>query len=296
MICPVCESSNTVFAGDIFRFDQPFSIRKCQDCKSSYQYPAPKNSDLFYTDDYYSGKAVFSYIDERKIDKYARYVWNARIRNLQKFQKGGIFLDVGCSFGGLTRSASKYYLSYGIDISRYAVNQGNEFSKQTSQNKNFKGLFCGDLLNFPIAEIKNSSVAVVTMIEVAEHLENPVEHFKKAWELLMPGGVFLIQTANMTARQAARAGLNYHYYLPGHLTYFSEQGIEALLKKIGFTSVIKYFPVEFGLLPKLLKMRGNFTSWRDYFRWINVIYYHLSSFLRYKGEPLTSSMVVYAIK
>jgi SAM-dependent methyltransferase len=302
MTCPVCESTNTFFYGEISRFEKPFSIRKCGDCDSSYQYPPPKNSDAFYTGDYYSGGADYSYVDERKIDKYARYVWDARIRKLQKFHKDGIFLDVGCSFGGLTRSASKYYRAYGIDISDYAVKQGNKFSKQIahithiSNNENFRGLFQGDLINFSISEIKNSSVAVISMIEVAEHLENPAEHFKKAWQLLMPGGIFLIQTANMTAYQAESAGLDYHYYLPGHITYFSERGLETLLKKTGFTSVIKYFPVEFGLMPKLQKMRGGFTSWRDYFRWFKVARYHVVSFFRYKNMPLTSSMVVYAIK
>jgi len=80
------------------------------------------------------------------------------------------------------------------------------------------------------------------------------------------------------------------------MTYFSEQGLLSLLQKTGFTRFIEYFPVEFGLLPKLLKMRGSFTSLSDYKRWISTTYYHISSFFRYKKNPLTSSWVIYAIK
>lgn len=307
IICPVCQSTSTYEVGEVTRFEPPFFIRRCAECQSSYQYPAPKNSDAFYSDEYYSGRAGYSYIDERKIDKYARYVWDARIRHLRKFQTDGIFIDVGCSFGGLTRSAAEYFQAYGIDISAYAVEEGNQFSKQIFESeknetvretirKNFCGLFQGNLLKFPVAEIHDSSVAVISMIEVAEHLENPAEHFQKAFELLKPGGVFIVQTANMTAFQAESAGLGYHYYLPGHLTYFSQEGLETLLRKIGFSRVIQYIPVEFGLLPKLLKMRGGFTSWRDHFRWFKTAWYHYSSYLRYKNAPLTSSLVVYAIK
>lgn len=296
MRCPVCNSESTYHFGDITRFENPFSIRKCADCESAYQFPPPKASHEFYDDKYYSGAANFSYLDERKIDQFAKFVWDARISRLHKFHRDGIFLDVGCSFGGLVRSASKYYQAYGIDISAYAVKQGVEFSRQIGCNENFCGLFQGDLPNFPISKIEKNSVAIISMIEVAEHLENPAEHFQKAWELLKPGGILLIQTANMTAHQAQKAGLNYHYYLPGHLTYFSEEGLLLLLKKIGFSGFIEYFPVEFGLLPKLQKMRGNFKTLRDYTRLLKTTYYHISSFFRYKNKPLTSSWVVYAFK
>ena len=296
MICPVCESSNTFFYGKVTRFEKPFSIRKCSDCHSAYQYPAPKDNKLFYIDDYYSGQADYSYIDERKNNEYAKYVWDARIKKLLKYHTDGIFIDVGCAFGGLTRCASTFFEAYGLDISSYAITQGNELSRQISTGTNFKGLYEGNLINFPIPGIRYASVAVISMIEVAEHLENPAEYFSKAWELLKPGGILLIQTANITAYQAEKAGLNYHYYLPGHLTYFSEKGLETLLKKTGFSSIIKFFPVEFGLLPKLKKMRGNFISRLDYFQWFKTAYYHISSFFRYKNQPLTSSMVVYAIK
>jgi len=303
MICPVCESTSTFEVGEVSRFQPPFFIRRCAECASSYQYPLPKNSDAFYTGDYYSGKAGFSYLDERQNDRYARHVWNARIRHLRKFQKEGIFIDVGCSFGGLARSAAKYFQAYGVDISAYAVKQGNEFSAQIFEKepdktieKNFRGLYHGDLVNFPIDEIRESSVAAISMIEVAEHLENPAGHFQKAFELLKPGGIFIVQTANMTAWQALKGGLDYHYYLPGHLTYFSEEGLGTLLRKTGFRKVVKYIPVEFGLLPKLLKMRGSFNGCGDYLRWGKTAWYHYISYLRYKNNPLTSSLVVYAIK
>jgi len=296
MICPVCNSGNTFFWGEVTRFKTPFSIRRCSNCKSAYQFPTPINPHVFYDKDYYSGQANFSYLDERKIEKYSKFVWDARIKNLKKFHKEGIFIDVGCAFGGFTRSASSTYQAYGIDISAYAVEQGNAFSLENNPSENFCGLYHGDLLDFPVKEIKKGTVSIISMIEVVEHLENPVSHLKEAYKLLKPGGILLLQTANITAYQAEKAGLNYHYYLPGHLTYFSEEGLEILINDLGFSYLRKFFPVEFGLLPKLKKMCGSFSHTSDYFRWIKTSAYHCLSFFRYKGQPLTSSLVIYAIK
>ncbi|HOU86000.1 MAG TPA: class I SAM-dependent methyltransferase, partial [Spirochaetota bacterium] len=50
------------------------------------------------------------------------------------------------------------------------------------------------------------------------------------------------------------------------------------------------------LYAKLLKSRGNFIKISDYRKWINISLYHLKGYLRRKGKPLTSSMVIYAFK
>ncbi|MDH4200340.1 MAG: class I SAM-dependent methyltransferase [Spirochaetia bacterium] len=296
MICPVCNSDDTFRSGVIERFEKPLYIRQCKACRSFYQYPLPPDYENFYSDDYYSGKANYSYVDERKKNSYSKYVWDARINKLKKFQPSGIFLDVGCSFGGLVRSASRYYKSYGMDISEYAVEQGNIFSNQLGCNENFMGLHHGTLLDFSMNDIRESTVSIISMIEVVEHLANPGDHVAMAWKLLKPGGIFLVQTANMTANQAVKSGLDYHYFLPGHLTYFSQAGLLKLLLKTGFRNIIEFFPVEFSLLPKLRKIQGDFKTWQDYLKWIKVSYYHLHSSYHFGHNPSTSSYVVYAIK
>jgi SAM-dependent methyltransferase len=296
MNCPVCLGSEISLEGIVDRFNPPLNIQKCQSCLSLFQYPVPPDHLKFYNEDYYSGKSAFSYIDERKANVFNKYVWDARIKNILKFQHNGVFIDIGCSFGGLVRSASPYFQSYGVDISAYSIKLGNEFSLQTTTSPGFKGLFQGSLLEIPPVISNLSSVSVITLIEVIEHLENPREHIQKAFELLKPGGLLVIQTANMTAYQAVSRRLDYHYYLPGHLTYFSREGMLQMLHGIGFSNFREYFPVDFGLIPKLKKLSGSVNKPRDLAKYWKTTWYHLKSFLNKDNRPLTSSYVIYAFK
>lgn len=296
MKCPVCGSSKGSEYGVRKDFKAVLYWKRCSSCESIYQDPLPRNYKEFYTKDYYSGKADYAYLDERKTAEYSNYVWQDRLKVIRRYQEKGIFLDVGCSFGGFVRAASSVYESYGIDVSGYAVKKGNTYARKAGVKENFKGLAQGSLTDFPLKNLKKSSVSIISLIEVAEHLFNPPVHFKKAYQLLMPGGVLIIQTANITAWQAEREGIGYHYFLPGHLTCFSRKGLLGALKEAGFSRVDEYFPVEFGLLAKLKKMKGDFQSPLDYFRWIRTSWYHFLSFFAFKKQSLTSSYVVYAVK
>ena len=100
----------------------------------------------------------------------------------------------------------------------------------------------------------------------------------------------------MDGWQAQKAKERYHYFLPGHLSYFSAQNLSHTLYTIGFSKVKIYYPVDFGLLPKLRKSRGDFSTLKDYVKWFTIALYHLKSKIKWKGQPLTSSMVVYAFK
>ncbi len=114
--------------------------------------------------------------------------------------------------------------------------------------------------------------------------------------MLESGGVAVIQTADMEAWQSLNAGEKYHYYLPGHLSYFSEKNLTGLLLRTGFRKVKVFRPVDFPLYSKLLKSRGSFKKITDYRKWIQISLYHFMGHFKRKGKPLTSSMVIYAFK
>lgn len=295
MKCNVCGSPNIEFYGTIKRFDPSFDIYRCRDCDSLMQDASNIEPEKFYGKDYYEGSQEYSYIDERKVLKYHNYVWDARLRKIIKHSPpSGKFLDVGCSFGGFVQSAMKYYSAYGLDISRYAIQSGNHRMKEKSKGE---PLFYGSLDYLPENEVfKKNTFSVITMIEVAEHLANPKMHFQNAYHLLKDGGILLIQTANFHGWQAINAGLDYHYFLPGHLTYYNASSLKQLLMKVGFSKFLEFIPVEFGVLAKLAKSRGSFKNIKDYFKWVSIVQYHYLSKIKWKGIPLTSSYVLFAFK
>jgi 2-polyprenyl-3-methyl-5-hydroxy-6-metoxy-1,4-benzoquinol methylase len=281
--CPLCQEDNWSFLyfSTHNKFNLPIYV--CNTCSLQTIHPKDNiNLEEIYSESYYNGKSEYNYKDERKTEYYDAFVWDARIHNIKKYSKTGNFLDVGSSFGGfLSRAKLAGFDVFGVEVSKYS----SEYAKS-------KGIetFCGSYLD---NKYPDNYFDVITLIEVIEHLEKPREVFQKLFKQLRTGGLLVIQTANFEGKQAIREGSNYHYYLPGHLYYYSKSILEKILIKEGFSRSIMYYGVDFPLSSKLLKSRGSFKSLGDYKKWWNISKYHLQSkFI--KGS--TSSMVLYGIK
>lgn len=277
----------------------------------------PKASDAYYDEGYYTGTAAFNYQDERKQEYYHNFVHRARLRHIRRFLRArnsvapshtvaGLasasqrpkFLDVGCAFGALVRAAAKDFDAAGLDVSDYAVREGNKVSAAMHSGAR---LYRGDLTHLPKDKSAQrfftpGTISAITLIEVAEHLQAPRPAFAEAYRLLQPGGVLVIQTANFEGWQAVEGGSGYHYYLPGHLVYYTATGLRQMLAEIGFTEFKEFLPVDFSLWAKWRKAWGNVRKFSDLKRFWNMSLYHLKSKLRRNGRPVTSSYVLYAKK
>lgn len=215
--CPCCQKNDWKFLYRSAFKNYNIPIYLCSVCGLQTQYPRPKPSEL-YTEEYYSGNADFSYRDERQTEEFDRYVWKARIKNIQKFKPKGEFLDIGCSFGGFLNCAKEAGFEVtGVEISRY--------SAEVAKSRGFK-VHQGEFLD---ADLPENFFDVITLVEVIEHLSEPDRVFQKLRRILKPGGLLLLQTANFEGLQAIDAGSSYHYYLPGHFYYYSESNLKKIL-------------------------------------------------------------------
>jgi len=239
--------------------------------------------EQFYGREYYEGNAEYSYFDERGSEPYSRYVWNARLKTIQKYVPSGKLLDIGCAFGGFLSAASRCFEPHGIELSPYSA----EHARKRLQAP----VHCGTIHDHPF---EPGSFDVITMVEVIEHVKDPLALIQECRNLLRDGGLLLVQTANMDGLQAKRAGKDYAYYIPGHLSYFSKSNLTGVLLDNGFSGVRAFQPVDFGLMPKLKKSRMNFQSNLDYLRWFRTGWYHYRSKIHLGDFALTSSMVLYA--
>lgn len=238
-----------------------------------------------YGKDYYTGTADYSYYDERDAQHYSEYVWNKRIEVLHHHVAGGNLLDIGSSFGGFLRSASRYYTPHGIEVSSYA----GGYSKSVIGSV----IHIGTLKDHPF---DRNFFSAITMIEVLEHLPDPVFALAECHRLLRENGVLLIQTANLAGLQAKIQGDRYAYFMPGHLSYFTQKNLSNALLHTGFRKIKVFHPVEFGLLPKLKKSRYTFKSPWDYRHWLRISAYHYAGKIHFGNIAATSSMVMYAFK
>ncbi|HDP80671.1 MAG TPA: class I SAM-dependent methyltransferase [Spirochaetes bacterium] len=285
--CPLCGGSSTGRLHTIDRYDPPFAVDQCGDCGFIFMNPrfTPEVIRGFYGEEYFGGNAEYRYYDEREAENYARHVWKSRVAVIAKYAGGGNFLDIGCAFGGLLSVAGERFTPYGIEMSPYA-------------GAHARRLF-GDHIHIGTLEdnpFRESMFSVITMIEVLEHLADPVSAVKECRRLLRDGGLLVIQTANMAGLQARILKDRYAYFMPGHLSYFSKCNLIRLLADTGFSKIKAFHPVEFGLLPKLLKSRSSFRSPLDYRHWLRISLYHWLGKLRAGPLAATSSLVLYAFK
>ena len=285
MLCPVC-NHKTRLLYRISHFKKSFNILICDACGLQMQEKYPKEAELFYTKEYYSGKAEYSYQDERSSIKFHNFVWQARLKKLARFlPPPADFLDIGCAFGGFVQAASNFgYRAQGLDLSGYAVDYARSQGLAVRQGELEPGLF------------PPQSVDIVSLVEVMEHIAEPRRAMEALSEIVRPKGVVLVQTANFLGWQARWAGKNYHYYLPGHLFYYSTKNLRMLFEEYGFGPIYFFRGVDFGLWPKLRKSQGQFSSMWDYLRWLKIAGYHSLSRIAYKDFALSSSMVMYAFK
>jgi hypothetical protein len=59
---------------------------------------------------------------------------------------------------------------------------------------------------------------------------------EKTYELLKPGGIVVIETGDISSRNARSDGVNWRMFtIAGHLYFFDSQCLEAALGAIGFT-------------------------------------------------------------
>ncbi len=291
MNCKICGKAQVFKLYEISKFYEPLIVFKCKDCGFIFQNIPKEKAYIFYSEEYYTGKQSYSYIDERKMEKFARYVWEKRVKVLKSLEKTNEkdknFLDVGCSFGGLLKVAKENgFTPYGVEVSAYS----GKYAMDLFGREN---VFIGSIEDISLPE---NFFSIITMIEVIEHIFDPYKALKNLYNSLREGGIILIQTANMSGLQANIYKENYHYFLPGHISYFSHKNLKNLLKKIGFSKIKVYGGVEFGLLPKLLKSRGDFKTPKDYLKWIRIIFYHILSKIRIGDLFFTSSMVIIARK
>lgn len=285
--CPLCGSREITHKYRIDKYDIKFDTDVCRNCGFIFMNPplSAETIKSFYTEQYYTGRADYSYIDERQIMKYAAYVWDKRISVIHRYVKGGNFLDVGSSFGGLMEAAEKYFTAYGIEISEYSASDASD---------TFAGrIHHGTLEDHPYSR---NFFSAITMIELIEHLEDPKKALEECYSLLREGGLLVIQTANLDGQQAKSLAGKYEYFMPGHLSYFSMSNLSQALHRAGFSRVKVFYPVEFGLIAKLKKSRGSFTKLTDYKNWYRIAKYHMLGKIHWNNYALKSSMVIYAFK
>jgi SAM-dependent methyltransferase len=139
------------------------------------------------------------------------------LKEILKYQKSGKLLDVGCALGFFLSFAEKYFETYGIDISDYALKKAREIAPKSK-------LFVKDAQGeYPF---KNNFFDVAVCFDVVEHLKKPENCIRELYRVLKPKGYLFLQTPAEGSKGIIIDDT--------HISLFSEERLKNILKDKGF--------------------------------------------------------------
>jgi SAM-dependent methyltransferase len=144
---------------------------------------------------------------------------------LQRFaQPPGKMLDVGCYSGAFMQVAAQAgWQVEGVELSKWASDIA-------------ASLNIGTVYNIPLAQLDAAehSYDVITMWDVVEHLTEPAQMFKDAYQLLKPGGLLAVSTHLVDSLAVKFMGTKYPFFMDMHVVHFSRATMKRMLEEQGY--------------------------------------------------------------
>jgi 2-polyprenyl-3-methyl-5-hydroxy-6-metoxy-1,4-benzoquinol methylase len=195
-------------------------IVKCRGCGLVYQNPRPSRREI---------QAAYARLqDEEYLQEQECRSINAHLslRVIKKHIREGRLLDVGCATGFFLNAARLDFEVHGIEPSQWAAS----FANQRLRLRVVQG-------SLEDAHFSNGYFDAMSMVDVIEHMTDPLAALQSAASLLRPGGILYLVTPDIESI-SARLLRGYWWGLrPAHLYYFSENTLRSMLKRTGFEVV-----------------------------------------------------------
>lgn len=193
----------------------PIELLKCSNCGFIFCLKIPTQLELKnnYQNYRYGINSITIKRYEALLDRFENYRINNNI------------LDVGCGEGYFLEIAKKR----GWNV------YGTEYLDATIEKCIQKGISCsqGSLINTNYDQ--SFTFDVITSFEVIEHINNPIEEYSKAYQLLRKGGLLYVTTPNFNSLSKLIHGKKWRIVeYPEHLCYYTPKTLDFLLAKIGF--------------------------------------------------------------
>jgi 2-polyprenyl-3-methyl-5-hydroxy-6-metoxy-1,4-benzoquinol methylase len=204
-----------------------FAVVKCEECGLCFTNPRPHPQTLprFYPPDYGPHQ-------RRPLPTASRSCWRRRLwrrtppdQPTLPWHGSGRLLDFGCGSGAfLRRMLLEGWQVVGLDFSAEAVSRIRTQPGLTA--------LTGTL---PHPKLLPASFDCITMRQALEHVPDPLDLLRAAYDLLVPGGQLVVGVPNLDS-------LPFHWFgpdwfgldLPRHLTHFTPTTLLRMLERAGF--------------------------------------------------------------
>jgi len=211
----------TLFRAADDRYGDYGQIVECRTCGLVYTNPRLPEQDLLKA---YAGIEDPEYKGE---DASRSINGHFSLNTISQYVSAGKLLDVGCSTGYFLNAARLHFDASGVEPSRWA----GEFARTQLRLEVRTG-------TLEEARLPTQSFDVVSLIDVIEHLADPLATLKEAARVLKTGGLLYLVTPDVDSLTARLMGSRWWGLRPAHIYYFSKKSLARILKEAGFEVVI----------------------------------------------------------
>jgi len=141
------------------------------------------------------------------------------------FAPGKTLLDVGCGAGFFVKAAAEAgWRADGIEISKTAAEYARRVVGADVRNSRLED-----------ASIPDAGRDVVTMLDLVEHLPEPVRTLREVGRIVEPGGVLVVSTPDFRSLSRRVLGRSWAALSPGeHLANYDGRTLASVLRRAGF--------------------------------------------------------------
>ena len=238
-LCPLCDSQDISILAKYSK--EPWQMTRCTHCHFVFLKNAPTyDSSIEHFD--WSNTSTQERV-KRRTNRKIYYFFSERLKHIkrairknqrkehliiQKINKTGNFLDIGCGDGNTLRELPCQFIPYGIEISPSFAQKANTFcvgkGGWVTNADSLSGLdsFGENFFN------------IVLMRSYLEHEINPLEVLKKVSIVLKPDGIAIIKVPNFNSISRQIRGLSWPgFRFPDHVNYFTPDTLSTMIEKSG---------------------------------------------------------------
>jgi SAM-dependent methyltransferase len=152
------------------------------------------------------------------------------LRSVNHCRSGGRLLDIGAGSGILVEAATRLgYRAEGIEPSEWMVRSAAAHGVRIQ---------AGVLPN----EAMTGPYDVVTLVDVIEHVSDPVDLLVQARKVMASGGIGLVITPDVRSLAARVMGRRWWHYRMAHICYFEKATLLAALRRAALEPVEVFRP------------------------------------------------------
>ncbi len=195
-------------------------IVECTNCGLLFTNPRPTPESIAAN---YTNVEDQTYLDAEA----ARFAtFKRRLQWLEEHSGVGTgrrILDIGAYTGVFVEVAAQAgWDAYGLEPSHWAVLQAQQLDRQVMQ---------GLIQQHPF---EAASFDAITMWDVIEHVPDPVEVLREAYQLLKPGAWIAVHTMDTHSRFAKLMGSRWPWLMEMHIVYFTRKTLKETIEAAGF--------------------------------------------------------------